>query len=151
MVTGGSAANTVPADAQVSVDVRAATIEEQCRVDELLRGLAPALPRAVLSIERGAQHPPLPRSASAGLFIDAQRAAVQLGMPALRGVAVGGASDDNLTAGVGTPTLDGPGAVGGGAHADDEHVRVDAMPERAALFALVIAHRQRADHTAQQN
>ena len=49
--------------------------------------------------------------------------------------AVGGASDGNFTAGVGTPTLDGLGAVGGGAHADDEHVLVDALPGRTGLLA----------------
>jgi hypothetical protein len=41
-------------------------------------------------------------------------------------------------AGVGTPTLDGLGAVGGGAHADHEHVLVDALPGRAALLAALI-------------
>jgi glutamate carboxypeptidase len=51
---------------------------------------------------------------------------------------VGGASDGNFTAGVGTPTLDGLGAVGGGAHADHEHVLVEALPGRAALLAALI-------------
>jgi glutamate carboxypeptidase len=40
---------------------------------------------------------------------------------------------------VGTPTLDGLGAVGGGAHADDEHVLAGTMPERAALLAALVA------------
>jgi glutamate carboxypeptidase len=51
---------------------------------------------------------------------------------------VGGASDGNLTAGVGTPTLDGLGAVGGGAHADDEHVEIATMPQRSALLAALL-------------
>ena len=50
-----------------------------------------------------------------------------------------GASDGNLTAGVGTPTLDGLGAVGGGAHADDEHVLVGELPGRTALLAALLA------------
>ena len=53
--------------------------------------------------------------------------------------AVGGGSDGNFTAGVGTPTLDGLGAVGGGAHADDEHVLVDELPGRTALLAALVA------------
>ena len=53
--------------------------------------------------------------------------------------AVGGASDGNFTAGLGTPTLDGLGAVGGGAHADDEHVLIAELPGRAALLAALIA------------
>ena len=53
--------------------------------------------------------------------------------------AVGGGSDGNFTAGVGTPTLDGLGAVGGGAHGADEHVLVDALPGRTALLAALVA------------
>jgi glutamate carboxypeptidase len=34
--------------------------------------------------------------------------------------------------------LDGLGAVGGGAHAEGEHVVVEAMPQRAALLADLV-------------
>jgi glutamate carboxypeptidase len=87
----------------------------------------------------GPNRPPLESSASAALFDRAARLADGLGLPALRGVAVGGASDGNFTAGVGTPTLDGLGAVGGGAHADSEHVLVDELPGRTALLAALLA------------
>ena len=63
----------------------------------------------------------------------------RLGLPALTAAAVGGASDGNFTAGVGTPTLDGLGAVGGGAHADDEHVLVDRAAARTALLRRCVA------------
>jgi len=46
---------------------------------------------------------------------------------------VGGASDGNIAASAGSRVLDGLGAVGGGAHAADEHVVVEEMPRRAAL------------------
>jgi len=39
---------------------------------------------------------------------------------------------------VGVPTLDGLGAVGGGAHADHEHVLIDTMVDRSRLVAAVI-------------
>ncbi|MFN5650650.1 MAG: M20 family peptidase, partial [Actinomycetes bacterium] len=48
---------------------------------------------------------------------------------------VGGGSDGNFTAAVGVQTLDGLGAVGGGAHSADEHVVLAEMPHRAALIA----------------
>lgn len=57
-----------------------------------------------------------------------------------RGAAVGGASDGNYTAAVGCPTLDGLGAVGAGAHADDEYVEVARMVPRARLLARLIEH-----------
>ena len=50
----------------------------------------------------------------------------------------GGASDGNLTSAIGIPTLDGLGAVGDGAHALDEWVEIESLPERAALVAGLI-------------
>ncbi|MEK0100448.1 M20/M25/M40 family metallo-hydrolase, partial [Streptomyces sp. A475] len=61
-----------------------------------------------------------------------------LGLGDLTAAAVGGASDGNFTAGLGVPTLDGLGAVGGGAHADDEHVVVAELPRRTALLTALI-------------
>ena len=52
---------------------------------------------------------------------------------------VGGASDGNFTAGIGVPTLDGLGPVGGGAHADDEHVLVASIAPRTTLLAALVA------------
>ncbi len=58
-----------------------------------------------------------------------------MGLPELSSRAVGGASDGNLTAAAGVPTLDGLGAVGDGAHADHEWASVSAMDERSRLLA----------------
>jgi glutamate carboxypeptidase len=49
--------------------------------------------------------------------------------------AVGGASDGNFTSALGVPTLDGLGAVGEGPHAEYEHILIDQIPLRSALFA----------------
>jgi glutamate carboxypeptidase len=76
----------------------------------------------------------MPETASAALFPLAERVS-----PGITGLAVGGGSDGNFTAAIGVPTLDGLGAVGGGAHADTEHVVVSTMPERAALIANLVA------------
>jgi glutamate carboxypeptidase len=73
-------------------------------------------------------------SGAAALFALAQETAAGLGR-ALGEGGTGGASDGNLTAALGVPTLDGLGAVGGGAHADDECVSVADLPWRAALLA----------------
>src|SRR4029077_16508467 len=92
----------------------------------------------VLEISGGPNRPPLAASSSAVLFSLASSIAAELGLGPLMSASVGGASDGNFTAGVGTPTLDGLGAVGGGAHADHEHVLVDPLPGRAALLAALI-------------
>jgi glutamate carboxypeptidase len=139
LLRSGTAANVVPARATLAVDVRAASVAEQQRVDAALRRLTAVLPGAAVVAEPGPSCPPMEPAASAGLFATAQRVAGLLGLEPLRGVAVGGASDGNRTAGVGTPTLDGLGAVGGGPHADREHVNTALMPERTALLAALVA------------
>jgi glutamate carboxypeptidase len=139
LTRAGDSANTVPASAELTIDVRAFSVEEQQRVAAALDALRPHLEGTALRLERGPESPPLPPSASRDLFARANRAAARLGLAPLRGVAVGGGSDGNRTAAVGTPTLDGLGAVGGGAHAEDEHVLAASMPERAALLAELVA------------
>jgi glutamate carboxypeptidase len=137
-MSAGTVANTVPAAGTFAVDVRMWDSAEQARVHAAMSSLLPAVPDAVLQISGGPNRPPLPASSSAGLFCLASSIAAGLGLAPLESASVGGASDGNFTAGVGTPTLDGLGAVGGGAHADHEHVLVDVLPGRAALLAALI-------------
>lgn len=130
--------NTVPAHARVDVDVRATTTAEQQRVDDAIRALAPHLPGARLEIGGGINRPVMERASAADLYARAAALAPAAGITDLAEIAVGGASDGNFTAGMGIPTLDGLGAVGGGAHAVDEHVLVAHIAERTALVALLI-------------
>ena len=139
LASAGTTSNTIPADAKLYVDVRVPTQEELDRVDASLRSLDPVVAGVKLDVQRTAGRPPMPRSASEELFARAQRVAPIVAITELDGMEVGGGSDGNFTAAVGTPTLDGLGAVGEGAHAEGEHVIVDKMPERAALLAALIA------------
>jgi glutamate carboxypeptidase len=138
MSAAGSAVNTVPAAATLAVDVRARDATEQHRVDAAMRELTAVLAGAQLRVLGGINRAPLERAASAELYARAARIAGRLGMPPLAAVAVGGASDGNFTAGIGIPTLDGLGATGGGAHADDEHVITADLPGRAALVTALL-------------
>jgi glutamate carboxypeptidase len=135
----GTSANTIPAAASAKIDVRAASLEEQERVDAALRGLTPVTPGTTVSVERVASSPPLPRSASTELFALAQRIATELGLEPLEEVSVGGGSDGNIVAGMGVRVLDGLGAVGDGAHAEGEHIEINALPERTALVAALVS------------
>jgi glutamate carboxypeptidase len=137
-LSSGTVSNTVPATGAFSVDVRMWDTAEQARVHAAMSSLLPVVPDAVLQVTGGPNRPPLAASSSQRLFALASSVAAELGLPPLTSAAVGGASDGNYTAGVGTPTLDGLGAVGGGAHADHEHVLVDSLPGRAALLAALI-------------
>ncbi|WP_093775746.1 M20 family metallopeptidase [Streptomyces sp. yr375] len=139
LLSAGSALNTVPALARVSVDVRVPTRAAQASVDAFMRGLTARTPGARLEVLGGGRRPPLEPESSAELFALAARIAAELGQEPLRGNAVGGASDGNYTAAVGCPTLDGLGAVGSGAHADSEYVDVARMLPRARLLAQLVA------------
>ncbi|MFF3503775.1 M20/M25/M40 family metallo-hydrolase [Streptomyces sp. NPDC003247] len=146
LLSAGSSRNTVPALARVSVDVRVPTEAAQHRVDELVRALAPRTPGARLEIRGGAGRPPLSPHSSAALFALARRVAEDLGQEPPGNSAVGGASDGNDTAAAGCLTLDGLGAVGGGAHADTEHVDTTRMIPRTRLLAGLIARAVTLDH-----
>ncbi|CAM5599759.1 M20 family metallopeptidase [Streptomyces microflavus] len=138
LLSAGSTPNTVPARARIAVDVRVPTSAAQDHIDTLLRGLTPRTPGARLEIRGIGGRPPMEPGASAELFALASRIARELGQSPLRGIAVGGVSDGNCTAAVGCPTLDGLGAVGAGAHADDEYVEVASMIPRSRLLAELV-------------
>lgn len=138
----GTTGNTVPALASVQVDSRAWTADEQRRVETAMLALSPHEDGAWVEVTGGINRPPMETDAAQPLFRLACAVADELGIAAesgpLQQVSVGGGSDGNFTAGVGCPTLDGLGAVGGGAHADTEHVVVAQIPRRTALLAGLI-------------
>lgn len=145
LLSAGTGRNTVPERACISVDVRAPTRQAQNRIDDLMRGLTPRTPGARLEVQGGRGRPPLEPESSSALFALATQIARDLGHDPLRGLAVGGASDGNYTAAAGCPTLDGLGAVGGGAHADDEHALVNQMIPRTQLLVHLIARARQQD------
>jgi glutamate carboxypeptidase len=55
-----------------------------------------------------------------------------------RDAATGGASDANTTSGLGIPTLDGLGPVGGGDHSPAEYLEVASVVPRTALVASLL-------------
>jgi glutamate carboxypeptidase len=137
LASSGTADNVVPARTTLSVDVRVAIPEEKPRVEEAFAQLQTSLEGSRLTLSGGIGRPPMHESAASELFALAENVAAKVGIAGLRGVVVGGGSDGNFTAAVGVQTLDGLGAVGGGAHGDDEHVVLSTMPARAALIAGV--------------
>jgi len=135
LASAGTADNVVPALTTCAVDVRVAVPQEKPRVEAAFAALRLQHPEARLVVSGQIGRPPMHESAAAGLFPIAVAVANRIGINSLQGVVVGGGSDGNFTAAVGVETLDGLGAVGGGAHGDAEHVVVATMPHRAALLA----------------
>jgi glutamate carboxypeptidase len=134
----GTTVNTIPDLAELSVDVRAREAADQHEVDRFIRGFEGADDTGVdVRVHGGINRPPMERAMAQPLLdrvrrLDRQEAAE------IEDVAVGGISDANLTASAGVPTLDGLGAVGGGAHADDEWIDVDATIRRVPLLTHLV-------------
>lgn len=137
VANAGNAENVVPDSAMIKVDVRIVLPEEKERVEREMMQLHPVIDGATIKVSGSVDRPPMHESAGRKLFGVAELVAKELGIQNLRGVAVGGGSDGNFTAAIGVPTLDGMGAVGGGAHGVSEHVLISTMGERAALVAGV--------------
>ena len=135
VASAGTTENVVPASAHIIVDTRISEPAEKARVESAFASLAPTVPGATVTVSGSINRPPMHESAAQSLFALATGVAKEIGVADLRGVSVGGGSDGNFTAAIGIPTLDGCGAVGGGAHAESEHIIVSTMPERAALVA----------------
>ena len=147
VIQGGTTANVVPAQASAEIDVRVAS---QAEASADRRGASLARPdhaRCPPHGDRGVQPAadganPGDRGASSS---KPGGSAATLGLELTEG-STGGGSDGNFTAALGVPTLDGLGARGGGAHADDEHILIDSLPERAALLACLAARACRSNH-----
>jgi glutamate carboxypeptidase len=138
VIQGGTAPNVVPARALAQVDVRAMTRVAAETVERLLRNLNPVTPGTRINVQGSFNRPPMERTtAIAALFERAREIAAGIGIDLTEG-STGGGSDGNFTAALGIPTLDGLGVLGGGAHADSEHIVIDSLPERAALLAALL-------------
>ena len=139
IVSGGTRANVVPAEARATIDARAITRADADRVQKMMHALKPQIAGAQVEVTGGFARPPLERSpAVVKLFEQAKAVAAEIGVKLEEGSA-GGGSDGNFTAALGIPTLDGFGAIGDGAHALHEHVDIDALVPRAATIAGVLA------------
>ncbi|MFZ9629937.1 MAG: M20 family metallopeptidase [Ilumatobacteraceae bacterium] len=141
VIEGGTAENVVPAETRLKVDTRVELLEEGDRLVEAFRALESmqlSVEGARIEVLGGLNRPPMPDGSAADLFPLAVEAAREVGIGEVQGVAVGGGSDGNFTAAIGVPTLDGMGAVGGGAHADHEWIEVDTMVPRARMVTALL-------------
>ncbi|WP_042876429.1 M20/M25/M40 family metallo-hydrolase [Cupriavidus necator] len=140
VLKAGDATNVIPDHATAYADLRVAVPEEFDRVErDLSRVSANKLipdTEVKTSLVRG--FPPMPRNAASDqLAAKAQAIYSEIGRKlTLEGS--GGAADSSLSAGVGTPTLDGFGIVGGGIHTPEEYAEVDSVVPRLYLLSRMI-------------
>ncbi|MFF8770996.1 M20/M25/M40 family metallo-hydrolase [Kitasatospora sp. NPDC015120] len=137
-ISGGSRANVVAGRAEAELGLRFATTEAQRRTLDNLARLTALRPGARVRTEVLSSRPAWPERSANPLLRHVRSLAAVLGQQ-LDGGPAGGAGDTNLPGSRGLPTLDGFGAVGGGAHARHEHIRIDQLAPRIALLAALLA------------
>jgi glutamate carboxypeptidase len=136
-ISGGSRPNVVPERCDLEVDVRATTADGLAQVEAAIRDLTAATEVEDTKIESNVMvaWQPMEKLERSGRLVEhAQTVAQRLGFE-VHDAATGGASDANTTSGMGVPTLDGLGPVGGNDHSPAEYLDVDSIVPRTALLA----------------
>ena len=136
----GTRPNVVPDRAELQVDVRAMTAASLdaalAAIDEL--AAAPAVPDVTVDVETMHAWAPMEKLERSGRLTEHVIAlADRLGFET-KDVATGGASDANTTSGMGVPSIDGLGPIGGLDHSPEEYLEVDSIVPRTALFAALL-------------
>jgi glutamate carboxypeptidase len=140
VISGGTRPNVVAERATMEVDVRAVTREEFEAVEAAIAEvLVPrAVPDVTVEAELGGRHWPMEKlERSRRLVGHAVGLADALGFE-LHDAATGGASDANTTAGMGIPSIDGLGPIGGLDHSPGEYLEVASIVPRTTLLAALL-------------
>jgi glutamate carboxypeptidase len=137
VLQSGDKINVIPDHAVVKADVRAYTAEEFDRVERQAKELAlrTSVPdvKVVMTMER--TFPPWPHVPSTDALLERARAAYAEIGGKLAAVSVGSSADVALTAEAGTPSIDGLGILGDGAHGPDDRADLRSLVPRVYLLA----------------
>jgi glutamate carboxypeptidase len=140
LISGGTAHNVVPEEAELEVDVRAVDLAGVAAIRHAIASLNGqiTISGTQVQIQGGFTYFPMAKtSATAFLVALAQKVAGDLSF-AVRDAATGGASDANQIAALGVPVLDGLGPIGGLDHGPDEYIEQASIVPRTALLTGLI-------------
>ena len=142
VISGGTRPNVVPEKCTLEVDIRAVARDDLEAAEAAIRELAASttVPDTRIEVEEMGRHWPMEKLERSGRLVEhVQAVAKRLGFE-VRDTLTGGASDANTTAGLGVPTIDGLGPIGGNDHSLAEYLDVDSIVPRTTLLAgLLVA------------
>jgi glutamate carboxypeptidase len=136
-IAGGTRPNVVAERCDLEVDVRSTTADGLREAEAAVRAVAARteVPDTTVDVDVRVSWLPMEKLARSGRLADHAKAiARRLGFT-VDDTATGGASDANTTSGMGVPTLDGLGPIGGNDHSPAEYLEVDSIVPRTALLA----------------
>jgi glutamate carboxypeptidase len=136
-IAGGTRPNVVAERCDLEVDVRSTNADGLHAVEAAIRDLCATTEVPDTTIDANVLVAWLPMEKlerSGRLVAHAQAVAERLGFH-VNDTATGGASDANSTSGMGVPTLDGLGPIGGNDHAPGEYLDVESIVPRTTMLA----------------
>ena len=137
VMTGGTRPNVVAERCFLEVDVRATARDALETAEAVIRRIAEAttVPDTTVEFEPMARWWPMEKLERSGRLVEhAKAVAGALGFE-VADASTGGAGDANTTSGMGIPSLDGLGPIGGNDHAPAEYLEVDSIVPRTTLLA----------------
>jgi glutamate carboxypeptidase len=140
ILQGGDKTNVVPSSAVLKADVRAFSAAEFDRVEAAATAIAakPGIDGVTIKSSLARGFPPWPRLPQAeAMLARANGLYAELGRK-LEPTVVGSSADASLAATTGTPTLDGFGMEGDGAHSVDDRVYFATYEPRTYLLARML-------------
>jgi glutamate carboxypeptidase len=140
VLNGGDKINVIPDHAVVKADVRVQTPDEFDRIEKEAEKIAaaPMIDGVTMKSRLDRNFPPWPHAASTdALLTRANKLYAELGRQ-LSPISVGSSADVAFAAETGTPSLDGFGMEGDGAHGVDDKADLATLTPRAYLLARVL-------------
>lgn len=140
MINGGTAANTIPAEAVAILDVRISKIKQIKTVQEQIEKICAmthvegTTTKLIGEIDRM----PIEKTDKIASLLEViKQVGQQIGIT-ISDTATGGSSDGSFTFAEGVATIDGLGPIGGFFHSEDEYLEIPSLIERTHLLAEVI-------------
>lgn len=140
LITGGTSVNTIAPSASAEIDLRISTDVQGIELNKIILDICEknVVDGIKLKVTGGINRPPMMKTPESAKLVDIIKSeAEKIGLN-IEDIFTGGGSDASFTAGVGIPTVDGLGPVGGHQHSDKEYLEINTLSERTLLFANVI-------------
>jgi glutamate carboxypeptidase len=137
VISGGTRPNVVAEHCTLEVDVRATTREALETAEAELHRVSEATEIEDVAVTLETMHRwwPMEKLARSGRLVAHARAVAEALGFSVNDASTGGASDANTTSGMGVPSLDGLGPIGGNDHSPGEYLDVESVVPRTTMLA----------------
>ncbi|QIK64718.1 M20 family metallopeptidase [Leucobacter viscericola] len=137
-IQGGRLANVVPEEARAEIGLRFVDAATEAQVLTAIRTLPTIRAHTRIEVETLSSRPAWSASLEDQALLGAIHTAGERIGQTVEGRPAAGAGDTNLIGSLGVPTVDGFGPLGGGAHALNEHIVTESLPQRIKLLTEVL-------------